>query len=301
MPKQCLVLEGGRSLLQTTYDRLDGLIDKGQILVVTGASMEASVREQLPELASDQFLVEPSPKNTAPAIAWAAAEVERRGGQIMAVLPSDQRITEIAAFQDVLRRAFAATDDGNLVLLGQSPTRPESGYGYIERGEACGGAFRVARFKEKPDADAARTLIDDGALWNGGMFVWRIETIHAAFDKHLPGMWERVQTDWQGVEAISIDRGILEKASNAVVIPCAIGWSDLGSWRAAETLVNCMEQTIAIDTQNLIIDAPGRTVAVLGISDLVIVDREGILMVIPRDQAHRVGELAAAFAHKKAD
>lgn len=302
LPKQCLVLEGDRSLVQATVDRLVGLIPADNILVVTGQPMEAAVRAQLPELAADQFLVESSAKNTAPAIAWAAREVIRRGGDVMVVLPADHRITDVSALRDVISRAVEhARTHHHLVLLGESPTRPEVGFGYIVCGAPCGTGSRVERFEEKPPRQRARDLIAQGALWNSGMFVWRVVDIQDAFDAHLPGLWDRVCTDWDGVQAVSVDRGILERSDKVSVIACAVGWDDLGSWRAAAALEPRAERVVALDAEEVVIDAPGRTVAVLGVSDVVIVDDGEVLLVMAKEEAHRVDEIRLAMEAKTAE
>ena len=296
-PKQCLVIDGERSLIQQTVDRLDGLVPTDRVLVVTGREMFEAIRQQLPELSDDQFIVEPSARNTGPAIALAALEVEARGGQCMVVLPTDHRIADHEGFRGCIRRGIELAAGGVLVLLAQSPTRAEPGFGYIELNDAG----RVTRFTEKPDAGSAAALIDRGALWNGGMFVWTIDAIRGAYQKHLPGLWGLVATDWQAVPPISVDRGILERAENAIAIRCDVGWSDLGSWRSAGIPADRADQIVSIDAPGNVIDAPGRRVVVLGISDLVIVDTGEILMVIPKDQAHRVDELRSALNEKKAD
>jgi len=295
-PKQCVVMEGDRSLLQATFDRLEGVVSRARILVVTGRSMERAVREQLPVLQPDQFLVEPSAKNTAPAIAWAAHEVSTRGGEVMVVLPADHRVADVSALQTAIRLATRhAISTDQLVLFGEAPTRPDVGFGYILRGPRQGGAFRVQRFVEKPQTEVANQLIAEGALWNAGIFVWTVSAIRNALDRHLPGMWDGVRSDWDGIVPIAIDRGVLELDESASVIPTSMGWDDLGTWRATTTLPHASERLVAIDADNIGVHAPGRRVAVLGVEDVVIVDDGEVLLVLGTAEAHRIDEIRRAL------
>ena len=206
-PKQCLALDGTRSLLQQTLDRIAPLVPAERTLVITGAAMEAEVRAQCADLPHENVLVEPSARNTAPAIAWAAQEVGRRGGATMIVLPADHRIGDPDGLRSVLSRAVRiAEEDRVLVLLGHHPTRPESGFGYILPSEQRAGSFQVDGFVEKPDRAAAEALIARGALWNCGIFVWTVAAIREAIAIHLPATAAALDgDDWSTTDAISID------------------------------------------------------------------------------------------------
>lgn len=316
LPKQCLALHGERTLLQQTVDRIAPIVPMAQVLVVTGPDMEEAVRAQLPEVPSSNILVEPRPRNTAPAIGWAAVEVLRRGGGTLAVLPSDHGIEDVVGFRRILGAAIeAAATRGRWVLLGQTPTSPHTGYGYLEVGSAVGrvagqGFQAVSRFVEKPDrARAERMLADGNVLWNGGMFVFAAETLLDAYAVHLPlshaaleALLRGIAVDqvWDGTDATSIDYGVLErlKPEERWVVPCDFGWSDLGSWTALEPLlpttdfgVGRAEASVGIDSSGCIIDAPGKLVATLGVRDLVVVDTGDALLVTTRDSSQRIGEI----------
>lgn len=319
MPKQCLALTSERTLLQETVDRVVPLVGSEHVLVVTGPDMAPAIREQLSELPEGNVLVEPSGRNTAPCIAWATVEVARRGGRTLAVLPSDHGIADVPRFREVLSACFdAAEDSGRMVLLGQTPTRPETGYGYLRVGEPQehhgGEPFNgVARFIEKPNREAAeRMLREGGVLWNGGMFVWTVDAVTAGFDSHLPrtaaamrALHEGTAIDavWTQMDATSIDYGVLEHCrEELLVVPCAFGWTDLGSWPAVAPYLGQGElgaaqvgAGVAIDGGGHIVYAPEKLVATLGVEDLIIVDTPDVLLVTRRDAAQRIPELLKAL------
>jgi len=295
MPKQCLALEGSRTLLQQTFDRLG--LPANRVLVCTGAAMEGEVRRQMPDVPADQILVEPSGRNTAPAIAWATREVAWRGGQYMVVLPSDHRVVDVDAFRMCVSMALSASTLGRLVLLGQRATRPETGFGWIEARDS-GCVSVVSAFVEKPPLDRAVALMKRGALWNGGMFVWRVDAISRAFEEHLPELWQAEK--WTDMTAISIDHGILEKEEHLTVVRCDFGWADLGSWGAMTEVfpdhslgVARVRDGVALDGGAHIVDAPSKRVFTLGVSDLIIVEIGETLMICARSHAQRVPELRA--------
>jgi mannose-1-phosphate guanylyltransferase len=312
-PKQLLALEGPRTLLQATVARVAPLVPPDRVLVVTSEDLVEAVRQQLPEVPADNVLAEPRGRNTAPAIGWAAVEVELRGGDLTIVLPSDHRVADEAAFVACLAAAEAAArETGALLLLGMRPDRPHTGYGYIRAGETrheWGGraVHPVERFVEKPDRAGAIKLVAEGALWNGGMFVWTTAAIRAAFERHLPITAQAldaisrgvpVQEVWDGTDATSIDYGVLERETNLLVVPCEAGWSDLGAWSAMEGVFPDTElgaaragQVVGLDAAGNIVDAPDKLVAMIGTNDLVVVDAGDVLLVAAKDQASRIPEL----------
>jgi mannose-1-phosphate guanylyltransferase len=314
-PKQCLALTGARSLLQVTLDRVAALIPAERVLVVTGPDMAATVRAQLPELPPDNVLVEPSGRNTAPCIGWAAVEVARRGGELMAVLPSDHGIEDVEGFQSVLAACFtAAAASSRMVLLGQTPTSPHTGYGYLGVGAPAGSHggqsfFAVERFIEKPSRERAEALLAaGGVLWNGGMFVWTVAAIREAFRRHLPRSaaalarmdgGAAVESVWTELEATSIDFGVLEHCGGELLaVACDFGWSDLGSFSAvaermpsSELGVATVAAGVALDGGAHIVHAPGKLVATVGVSDLLIVDTDDVLLVCRTQDASRIPEL----------
>lgn len=309
-PKPCLALLDDRTLLAATIDRITPMIPRERVLVVTGASMEAAIRAAAPTLAPDQFLVEPTPRSTAPAIALAMGEIERRGGDGMIVLPSDHRIADEPGFRARIAAACdAATTTGALVLLGPPATAPATGFGWIVPGEteATFGDFvfrRVARFVEKPEAPVAARLLADGALWNAGIFVWTTAALREALAAWLPRTLAAIDRgDWADTDAISIDHGVLEHWPRRLVVDGDVGWDDLGSWPAMATVYPAAPggfaretATVALAASNNIVDAPGRLVALLGVDDLVIVEDGGVLLVAHRSRADELSRLVAALA-----
>ncbi len=324
LPKQCLAFEGERTLVQRTVDRLAGEVPPERILVLTGADMVDLVRQQLPEVPAGNFLVEPRGRNTAPCLAWAAIEVQKRGGQAMVVLPSDHAIGDEQEFRRVVRAGVqAARESGAIVLLGQQPDHPHTGYGYIQASDPARNAsgepfFRVARFLEKPDrATAERLIADPNMLWNGGMFIFKTSTLLDAFATHMPRTFaavERLRTGatidevWDETEATSIDYGILEHETNLLVAKCAFGWSDLGSWPTMDALLTRSEVgvsralgAVGIDSHDNIVDAPDKWVALLGVSDLVVVDTGDVLLVCRKDRSQNVGDLVRELESRGLD
>lgn len=322
-PKQCLPLGDQGSLLQQTVARLSPLLPPERILVVTAASMEAAVREQLPNVPPENILVEPMGRNTAPAIGWGAMTIARRAkglNPVVAVLPSDHRIDRQDDFRTLLRDcAEAARQTNALVTIGLEPTRPETGFGYLECGGELGrwgdNAFlRVARFVEKPDHETAERYLASGAhLWNAGMFVFTVEAVRDAFRQHLPLTWgllerllhspSRIDELYPQMESTSIDYGIMERARHVLTVRADLGWSDLGSWQAIAAELPAIEggvgtaDTLAIESSGCVVQAPaGKLVALLGVHDLVVVDTGDALLICPRDQAQRVKELRAGAA-----
>ncbi|WP_324716934.1 mannose-1-phosphate guanylyltransferase [Carboxydochorda subterranea] len=291
-PKQLLNLDGSRSLIQQAVERVLPLTGPERVLVVTGREYADSIREQLPELPASSILVEPAGKNTAACIGLAAVHLSRVPGPwgpdpIMLVLPADHVVRDGEAFRRVVRAAAAAALRHPLVTLGIWPTRPETGYGYIELGERAAVAqgydvYRVQRFVEKPDRVLARRYVTDGRhLWNSGMFVWRTGAIREAIATYMPALHEgleRIAAAWGGpdhartaadvyarLDSVSIDYGVLERAREIAVIPADFGWDDAGSWPALERLFSPDEDGnvvqgghhVGIDTSQCIVFVNG--------------------------------------------
>lgn len=316
-PKQFLALaDAEQSLLQQTVRRLSGTIPADRILVVTSERHASATREQLPMLPAANVLAEPAARNTAPCVAWAAAHVSARSpNAVMAVLPSDPHIQDEAGYQRVLERALAAARDGGLVTIGVEPTRPETGYGYIEVGAALSdGVHRVTRFVEKPTLERAQGFLLAGNFkWNSGMFFFRADVVLEEFERQLPDLFqfvrgsrellERGESDTEYARAryaqltsISIDHGIMEHARDIRVVPGSFGWFDIGSWTTAYELAekdsegNAQKaETALVDSEGCYVRAKsGKLVALVGMKDVVVVDTEDALLIMPRERAQDV-------------
>lgn len=324
LPKQFLRLNGERSLLEETVQRLRPLVEPSDVLVVTN---EGHARgEAYSALLPYRTLLEPEGRNTAPAIAVAAALLAEEGGDpVMVVLPADHVIRDVPAFQQVLARAIDAAAAGRLVTFGIRADRPDTGFGYIKARGAAGPVMEVERFVEKPDrATAERLLAEGGHFWNSGMFVWRASAILAEIGRHLPqvaAVLEDMRAAWkQGADAeavmkshfarmpgISIDHGVLEKSSNVALVPCDIGWSDVGSWDAIHDIAerdaqgNAIQGTaIALDCHNTLIRGGKRIIAAIGLEDLCIVETPDAILIAKRGQTQRVREVVDALAARQA-
>ncbi|HET8939243.1 MAG TPA: mannose-1-phosphate guanylyltransferase [Polyangiales bacterium] len=315
-PKQFLSLaEQNESLLQATVRRIRGLVPNERILVVTSDRHSQATRQQLPELPPENVLAEPSARNTAPCVAWAAAHVSARAPQaVMMVLPADPHIGDEPAYRELLTRACSAAADGGLVTIGVTPTRPETGYGYIECGaELSAGVSKVQRFVEKPDLARAKEFVGDKRfLWNSGMFFFRADHVLDEYQRQLPDLFAfasayREQTSAHAAESfvsarygeltsVSIDHGIMEHAQDVRVVPGSFGWYDIGSWTTAWELASKDEQGNAVLAETSLVDAkncyvranPGKLVALIGVEDLVVVDTEDALLIMPRERAQDV-------------
>ncbi len=329
MPKHLLDIQGERTVIRETVDRIGPLVPPENILVVTGRSHAAELIRQLPEIPAGNILIEPLGRNTAPCIGFAALHILRRGeDEVMLVLPSDHRVGDEKRFRRVLETAAGAASQGeSLVTIGIRPTGPETGYGYIEQGErieAAGkeGIYRVRSIREKPAIEEAeRFLAQGGFLWNSGMFAWKASSILAAIARHLPELHrglaeirnaigtdreeEVVVSVYEAQKAISIDYGVMEKAEEVLVVPGDFGWSDLGSWDALWEVSEKNEQGIAargncvnIGAADCLVHSPGKLVALVGVRDLLVVETEDALLVCRRGRSQDVRSVVAALAKK---
>jgi mannose-1-phosphate guanylyltransferase len=303
-PKQFLALApGGASLLQATVARIGALVPLDRTLVVTAASQVADVRAALPGLASDNVVVEPVARNTAPAIALAARALEQRGetAAVMAVLASDHVVHDQAAFAGAFRQAVAVAAR-HLVAVGIRPTRPETGYGYLELGERREeAAIEVRRFVEKPDLERARQYLEAGNyLWNASMFFFRVDRILDETRRHLPEVARALDHDYAEAPSISIDYGIMERASDIWAIPGEFGWSDIGSWADlalvhpvdADGHVRIGGPLVSVDARDsVVVGEP--LVALLGVDNLVVVATPDAILIMPKHRAQDVRQVVA--------
>lgn len=308
LPKQCLSLDGGPTLIQRTVARILPLVPVERVLVVTGPDMASAIRAQLPDLPAENLLIEPSARNTAPVAAWTAWEVARRGGGTICVLPSDHMIGDEDGFRTALAIALTSAGEGGIVTLGIRPTHPETGFGYIEPAAPTtpGSVTPVRRFVEKPDQQRAIELIATGCVWNAGMFCWRSETVQAAVRSFLPRTAAAMDawrdgaplTDvWGRTDATSVDYGILERSDGIRVVPGDFGWSDVGSWPALAEILPAHDwgcgvgEVESLRASGNVVYSRDRLVALLGVEDLVIVDTPDVLLVARKSEGQKVKDL----------
>ncbi len=331
-PKFLHALTGdSRSLIQTTLDRLAALAPPARTFIVTGGAHAAGIARQLPDLPEENILVEPGPRDSAPAIGLAAAIIHARDPEaIMGSFHADHLVRDEEAFRAAVRAAAAVAREGYLVTIGISPTAPETGYGYIRQGAALGDhdACRVEEFKEKPPRAVAEEYLASGRyLWNAGMFVWRTATLLEELARQLPDLHAglaRIAADWdtpRGVEMlaavwptlpkVTIDHGIMEGAAawgRVATVPGRFGWNDVGDWDTLARVLAAGDDGnivlggdraglhLAIETRNsLIAPVGGRIVATLGLEDIVVVDTADAVLVCPRSRAQDVKKLVDAL------
>ncbi|MGD0799075.1 MAG: sugar phosphate nucleotidyltransferase [Acidobacteriaceae bacterium] len=341
--KQVLALDGERTMIQQTVERLRPLAAASDVWVVTNGLLEGVIAEQLPELSRAKILSEPVARNTAPACALAAFLLERSEPEtVIGIFPSDQVVKDGARFAEVMRAGVEWAAGGErIVVVGVPPTRAETGYGYVELGgvvdspthhdsAVMNGApgvvvRRVKRFTEKPDRARAEEFVASGNYaWNGGIFLWSARTLAGAIREHCPAMaplLEKIAAAWGTAdfervfaevyplcENISVDYAVLEPRSakgegrsEIYCVPGDFGWNDLGSWAALhehltdggmETVVEGAG-SVAIDAARNYVYAPGKMVAMVGVSDLVVVETEDALLVTTRERSQDVGKVVA--------
>jgi mannose-1-phosphate guanylyltransferase len=318
-PKQSLRLLGERTMFQSAVDRLAPLFPPERILVVTSERHAEALIQQSPDLPVANFILEPAPRGTAPAIALAALQIRRRDpAAVMVCLTADHFIGNEPRFRELLAAAAEAAQQDWLVTLGIAPTFASTGFGYIERGAPLGrfggfDAYRAERFQEKPPPAVAEQFLADGVhSWNSGMFVWRVGRILAEFERQIPELYQALlaietmpadlETIWAGVRSATIDYGIMEGARQVAVIPAdGLGWSDIGSWESLlDVLDGDASGNVVIGAEQLSLDTTGtlihgarsadrqRLVATIGVTGLVIVDTDDVLLVCPRERSQDV-------------
>ncbi|CAA9559525.1 MAG: Mannose-1-phosphate guanylyltransferase [uncultured Thermomicrobiales bacterium] len=331
-PKFLLPLLGDRSLLQQTGDRLAPLAGPDRTLVVCGTAHAAAVARQLPAVPVANLVVEPAPRGSGPAIGLAAAIIARRDpGAVMGSFAADHDVRDEAAFHRAVGNAVRAAGSGWLTTIGLAPTRPETGYGYIERtGEVVAGTggdavYRSARFVEKPDRIRAEEYVASGRhLWNASMFIWRVDAFLAELRRLQPGLHAAVMgiasawgtpdqetvmgKTWSTLAESTIDQGVMEHAERVAVVPAAMGWSDVGDWHglgellpadADGTSANAAADRVARDATGCVVWSDGaRPVALVGVRDLIVVDTPDALLVADRARAQDVRHIVAALKAK---
>jgi mannose-1-phosphate guanylyltransferase len=334
--KQLLALDGKQTMIQQTVARLLPLTSAKKFWIITNGDLRPAILKQLPRLPKTQVLAEPSGRNTAPAIGLAAFLLLREDPDaVIGMFPSDHVIADEKRYRETLQRGIEIAAAGeNIVVLGIRPTRPETGYGYIEAGSAYGHALRVRRFTEKPDSAKASEFVAAGNyFWNSGMFLWSARTLANALREHLPKtapLLEQIAATfgtgkfastfarlYPKCENISVDYAVLEprsakgeQAGNIFCLPADFGWNDLGSWTALHehhtAKSNPPEGNLVygagacvMNSRGNYIHAPGKFVAVVGVNDLVVVETADALLVTTRQQAQDVGKVVKYLDENK--
>lgn len=321
-PKQFLDITGRKTMIRATVERITPLIPYERITVVAGSSHAEDIKRQLPELKEHQVIAEPVGRNTAPCVALAAYRLRKKDPEaIMAVLPADHVVGKEGDFREALRVAVDAIACGEYLLtFGIVPNRPETGYGYIKIGEPKWGSepnavFTVIRFVEKPDLSTAKYYLASGTyLWNSGIFVWKAADIITALDRHLPrlstairgisdslGTTEEsraIEQAYEGIEAISIDYGVLEKADNVLCLPIDVDWNDVGSWASLDGVWDRDDdgnavrgEVVSVQSRDCIVSSPHKLAALIGAENLIVVDTPDALMICRKDRAQDVRKL----------
>jgi len=335
-PKQLLNIVGNESMLRQTAERLDPIFARRNFWAVTNVEQASQVRNELRGLPTSHLLAEPVGRNTAAAIGLAAIHLAHdHGDAIMAVLPADSYVADVAGYRTVVRAALElARAEGSLVVLGIQPTRPETGYGYIERGAPSAhprgiSAYKVKRFTEKPTLAVARRYVESGKyLWNAGMFFWRVSTFLANLKRFLPrthaalmelsktigtrrytGALQRI---YSRLENISVDFAVMEPATRIAgpqrifVVPARVGWSDIGSWAAVyerfapKPGVNISAGPLfTLDAEGNFFWSPKKFIGAIGIRGLIFVETDDAVLLCPRERSQDVGKIVKWLEDKK--
>lgn len=316
-PKQFLDFFGtGRSLLQMTYDRFRTVIPPENILIVSNLIYKDTILQQLPEIQENQVLLEPHRRNTAPCIAYAVHRIKALTDTAnIVVAPSDHLILKENEFKDILLRGldFVQNND-SLLTLGIKPSRPETGYGYIQIEEGAGDFHQVKTFTEKPNLELAKVFLETGEFyWNSGIFLWNLKTILKAFDALLPDIASKFaqgaslfNTDkeqayinevYSTCMNISIDYGIMEKAENVHVLCADIGWTDLGTWGSLYEMsdkdenknVNLKSKTLFYNSkENIVVLPQGKLAVIDGLSGYLVAESDNVLLICKKDEEAKI-------------
>lgn len=333
-PKQFLDILGiGKTLLQMTFDRFLKVCPKENIFIISNEKYSDLIKEQLPDLQDHQILEEPVRRNTAPCVAYATHKIAQLGGEDANVIiaPADHFIQDESTFINIVSNALlhAQNHEDALITLGIEPTRPDTGYGYIQMGDKIEGdsLYQVKTFTEKPDLEIAKTFLASGEfVWNSGIFIWNIKSIMNAFKTHLPDMNEIfeegkdvyntdqekdfIKKSFPMTKNISIDYSIMEKAEKVFVIPGNFGWSDLGTWGSVyDKLMKDDNENVIIgknvmtfDTHNSIVNVPHEKLVVLdGLDNYIVVESDDILLVTPKSKEQNIKQLLTKIKQNKGE
>lgn len=321
-PKQLIRLFGNGPMIRETVDRLEGLIPKSHIRIICGEKL-GKVTMEASGIPPQGGIFEPMARNTCAAIALGAVSVLKEAGdEVVVVMPSDHFVRDTKGFQSLLSQAAELANQGHIVTLGIEPTRPETGFGYIRSGNDFGTYRKVDAFVEKPNLETAlEYLNDDRFLWNAGIFIFRPSTLLAELKRQKPAIFEAfvriqnalrtpeeatvIRSEFESMESISIDYAVMENAQSLLVLPANVGWSDVGHWAAIPEVRDADQNNNVIDARAILIDTKDtivvsedhrRTIALLGLEGLVVVDTPDALLILPRDRAQDVRLVVEALA-----
>lgn len=324
-PKQLLPLFSDRTMLQETCDRIAPLVPSDHIFVITNEGYVQTVCEQLPDLPAGNVIGEPEGHGTAPAIGLGALHIQKRDPDaVMVSLHADHYIERAEDFRAAIKNAERVAQDGYLVTLGIRPRSPETGYGYIHRGELIKElpgqpVYRVAQFLEKPDEATATQFVQSGEYyWNSGIFAWKISTLWEEYGRFQPALTKQLnkigkalgtsranstlQRVWETVPVETIDVGIMEKSQRVAVLPIDVGWSDVGSWATLLELLPAnrdanvvVGEHVSVDTTSSLVYSPNRLIATVGLKDMIVVDTGDAILVCPKDRAQEVRHIVEAL------
>jgi mannose-1-phosphate guanylyltransferase len=324
-PKQLLKLIDDTSMFAMAVNRLKAILPVERILVVTVADQAAQLQKDVPGIPKENYLIEPMPRGTASVVGLAAIHLQKIAPHAtMAVLTADHYIRNIPLFHELLEAAWKTAQDDWLVTLGIHPTFPSTGYGYIQHGETLKKyqtltIHRVLKFKEKPDLATAKVmLLSDDHNWNSGMFIWKVSSILAEFERQMPELYQglkriaatlgtpaegkMIEDTWQGLKSVTIDYGIMEKAESVAVIPATdLGWDDIGSWESLFEVLPCDEngnisigcEPITLESEHSLVlsENPGHQIVTIGMQDTIIIDTGDALLVCNRHDAQKVKDV----------
>ncbi len=322
-PKQVLNIVDHETMIQTTYKRVKGLVDDSNIFVVTNYDQKDIIKENLPNLKDENFILEPFGRNTAPCIGLAAIHaIVKDPDSVMLVLPADHIIEDTSKFKEVTEIAVKfATENDALLTLGIEPTFPSTGYGYIQRGEGVAKVkdhqiCKVKTFAEKPNVDTAKRFLESGDFfWNSGMFIWKTSTILEEINEKLPEIYqglkelkeyigsskytEKVDEIYRRIRGISIDYGVMQSSERVYVIPTDIGWNDVGSWETVydisekdkNKIAGDYEDLIVVDSSECFVHSPEKVVALVGMKNVLVVDTGDALLICKKSHAQKVKDV----------
>ncbi|VAV83794.1 Mannose-1-phosphate guanylyltransferase [hydrothermal vent metagenome] len=320
-PKQFHDMLGtGETLIQKTFNRLSNIIPKENIFILTNERYNDLVLEQLPEVTKRQVVLEPAMRNTAPCILYASLKIQKENpNAIMIVAPSDHWIEDEKAFTQNVQQTFDfCSQNDALMTLGIQPAFPNTGYGYIEYDKKSSDAIKtVSQFREKPDYETAKTFLEQGNfLWNAGIFMWSVSSVIKAFQNNQPELFQLfekgiavyntdleddfISDNYGKSENISVDYAIMEKSKNVYVLPATFDWNDLGTWGSLyDKIDEGKKDNAVVNARTLIKDASGnmirstkgKIVVIDGLNDFIIVDKEDVLLIFPKEKEQDIKEL----------